>query len=173
VIEAVVEHGPHPTAQTPKSIALFVKDIKYQTKAGFCWVFPWEELKHCLPANLKISPVAEVPQVGRWGQIILDLLFPVYQKINGVVTVMQKSVNESTVLKAPLEVVKEIGKVFPRLLQYMRNTPEGLDILFSKLDISIGFGAWLYRWQTVINLRTSSPNRMENPSKLWCRQRCR
>jgi hypothetical protein len=59
-------------------------------------------------------------------------LFPVYQKINGVVTVMQESVNESTVLKAPSEVVKEIGKLFPRLLQYMRNTPEGLHILFSK-----------------------------------------
>ncbi len=35
--------------------------------------------------------------------------------------------------------VKEIGKVFPRLLQYMRDMPEGLHILFSKLDISNKF----------------------------------
>jgi hypothetical protein len=35
VIEAVVEHGPHPTARTPESIALFVEDIKYQIKVGF------------------------------------------------------------------------------------------------------------------------------------------
>ncbi len=35
--------------------------------------------------------------------------------------------------------VKEIGKVFPCMLQYMRDTPAGLHILFSKLDISNGF----------------------------------
>ncbi len=35
VIEAAVECGPHPTARTPKSIALFVEDIKYQIKANF------------------------------------------------------------------------------------------------------------------------------------------
>ncbi len=64
MIEAAVERGPHPTAQTPELIALFVKDIEYQIKAGFCQVFSWEELKRCLPANLKISPVAVVPQVG-------------------------------------------------------------------------------------------------------------
>ncbi len=52
--------------------------------------------------------------------------------------------NDSTVLNAPSEAVKEIGKVFPRLLQYMRDTPEGLHILFSKLDISDGF------WRLVV-----------------------
>jgi hypothetical protein len=144
VIEAAVEHGPHPTARTPKLIALFVKDIEYQIKAGFCRVFPWEELKRCLPANLKISPVAVVPQVGRRGLTVFNLLFSVYQKINGVVTVMQESVNESTVLKAPSEAVKEIEKVFPCLLQYMRDMPEGLHILFSKLDISDKF------WRLVV-----------------------
>jgi hypothetical protein len=139
VIEAAVECNPHPTAWTPKSIALFIEDIEYQIKAGFCRVFLWEEVQHCLPANLKISPVGVVPQVGRWGRIILDLLFPVYQEINRVVTVTEESVNESTVLKAPSEAVKEIGKVFPHLLQYTRNMPEGLHILFSILDISDGF----------------------------------
>jgi hypothetical protein len=77
--------------------------------------------------------------VGQQGRIILNLLFLVYQEINGVVTIMQESMNESTVLKAPLEVVKEIGKVFPCLLQYMHDMPEGLHILFLKLDISNGF----------------------------------
>ncbi len=64
VIEAAVNPGPHPTAQMPESIALFVKDIEYQIKAGFCRVFFWEELKRRLPTNFKISPVAVVPQVG-------------------------------------------------------------------------------------------------------------
>jgi hypothetical protein len=64
VIEAAVVRGPHPTAETPELIALFIKDIEYQIKAGFCRVFLWEELKCRLPANFKISPVAVVPQVG-------------------------------------------------------------------------------------------------------------
>ena len=36
VIDAAVERGPHPTACTPESIALFAEDIEYQIKAGFC-----------------------------------------------------------------------------------------------------------------------------------------
>jgi hypothetical protein len=52
VIEAAVERGPHPSAWTPESIALFAKDISYQIKAGFCRIFPWEELKRCLPEAL-------------------------------------------------------------------------------------------------------------------------
>ena len=65
VIEAAVDRGPHPMARTPKLIALFVEDIEYQIKAGFCRVFLWEDIKRRLPANFKISPVAVVPQVGR------------------------------------------------------------------------------------------------------------
>ena len=35
VIEAAVEHSPHPMARTPELIAFFVKDNEYQIKAGF------------------------------------------------------------------------------------------------------------------------------------------
>jgi hypothetical protein len=41
----------------------------------------------------------------------------VYQELNGVITITQKSVNESTALQGPPQPVKEIGKVLPRLLQ--------------------------------------------------------
>jgi hypothetical protein len=56
-----------------------------------------------------------------------------------VITITQESVNDSIVRAALPEVVKEIGKVFPQLLQCMRDTSEGLHILFSKLGISNGF----------------------------------
>ncbi len=69
----------------------------------------------------------------------MDLLFPVYQDVNRVVTAMQASVNDTTVLTAPSIPVKEIGKVLPQLLHYMHDTPTRLHILFSKLDISYGF----------------------------------
>ena len=68
----------------------------YQVKAGFCKIMLWEDLKRLRPLNLKISPVAVVPQVGRGGCIILDLLFPVYQDVNGVVTAVQASVYDTT-----------------------------------------------------------------------------
>ncbi len=102
-------------------------------------MIPREELKQLRPPNLKISPVAAVPQVGHCPCIILDLSFPVYQDVNGVVTATQASVNDTMALQAPKEAVRKIGKVLPRLLTYMRDTPAGLRILMSKLDISNGF----------------------------------
>ena len=63
--------------------------------------------------------MAVVPQVGRRGRIILDLSFPVYQDLDGVVTITQESVNDTNVLQALSVPVKEIGRVLPRLLQYM------------------------------------------------------
>jgi hypothetical protein len=50
VVEATVERGPHPTARTPESIALFIKDIEYQIKASFCRVIPLEGTQ-ALPAS--------------------------------------------------------------------------------------------------------------------------
>jgi hypothetical protein len=130
-------------------VALFKEDIEYQIRAGFCRVFLWDDIVKMRPTNLKISPVAVVPQVNRRGRIILDLSFPVYQAIDGVVTIQQKSVNHSMVLKAPSQSVKEIGKVLPWLLQYMHDTPPGLHILFNKLDISDGF------WRLTVRLADS------------------
>ncbi len=152
VIKAAVARGPHPTATTPKAIALFKEDIVYQVKAGFSRVVLWEDLQRLRPANLKYLPIAVVPQTGRRGRIILDLSIPVYQEINGVVTVTQESVNSTIVLKAPSIPVKEIGKVLPCMLQYMQDTPAGLHILFSKLDISDGFWRLIVQWLDSYNV---------------------
>ncbi len=94
-IEAVIACGPHPTACTQAAVAIFQEDIAYQVEAGFSKVLLWEDIKQLRPANLKISPVALVPQTGRRGRIILDLSFPVYQEVNGIVTVTQDSVNST------------------------------------------------------------------------------
>ena len=166
VIEAAIERGPHPTARTPDAIELFREDIAYQVNAGFCQVMLWEDVKRLRPANLKISPVALIPQVDRRGRIILDLSFPVYQEVNGVITVTQQSVNDSTVLTAPSIPVKEIGKVLPRLLQYMRDTPPGLHILFSKLDISDGFWRLVVKEEDCFNFAYVLPQAAGEPTRL-------
>ncbi len=118
-IEAAVERGPHPTACTPEAYALFKNEIAYQVTAGFSQVVLWVDINRLCPRNLKISPVVLIPQMGRRGRIILDLSFPVYQEVDRVATVTQKSVNDTIVLNAPPMFVKEIGKVLPQLLQYM------------------------------------------------------
>ena len=107
--------GLDPTACTPDAYALFDKDIAYQVKAGFSTVMLWDDVKWLWPKNLKILPVALIPQVGRCSRIILDLSFPVYQELDGVVTVTQKSVNDTTVHSTPSILVREIRKVLPRL----------------------------------------------------------
>lgn len=166
VIEDAVARGPHPTARTPEAIALFEEDIEYQRRAGFCKIFTWEELKQTRPTNLKISPVAAVPQVGRRPRIILDLSFPVYQDVDGVITATQASVNDTTALRAPKEAVREIGKVLPRLLTYMRDTPAGLHILMSKLDISDGFWRLIVRGEDCFNFAYVLPQREGEPCRI-------
>ena len=86
MLTAAVDHGPHPTAQTQE----FEEDIKYQVKADFCKVYLLDKLQKLRQANWKISLVAIVLQVGHCGRIILDLSFPVYQDLDGVVTITQK-----------------------------------------------------------------------------------
>ena len=168
VIVAAIARGPHPTAATPDSIALFKDDIAYQVKAGFCKVMLWEDLQCLRPHNLKILPVAVVPQSGRRGQIILDLSFPVYQDVNGVATAVQSSVNDTTKLSALDIPVKEIGKVLPRLLHYMQDTPAGLHILFSTLNISDGFWRLIVQEADSSNFAYSSPKRWGSHVGLWC-----
>lgn len=166
VIEAAVVRGPHPSALTPQAIELFAEDIGYQERAGFCKVVTWEELKLTHPKNLKISPVAVVPQVGRRGRIILDLSFPVYQDVEGVMTITQDSVNETTVITAPTTPVKEIGKVLQRLLHFMKMIRAGRWIYFSKLDISDGFWRLIVRPEDSFNFAYVLPQPPGQPIRI-------
>ena len=93
----------------------------------------------------------------------MDLSFPVYQTDeNGVVTIIQLSVNDTTVLAGPKVPVKDFGKVLPRLLQYMKEVPPEQWILFSKLESAMAFGASLCGEMTAITLPTSSHRSQEN-----------
>jgi hypothetical protein len=78
VIEQAVARGPHQSAMEPDNIALVHEDIQYQVDAGFSKIMLWSELQQLRPKNLKISPMAVVPQKDRRGRLILDLSFPVY-----------------------------------------------------------------------------------------------
>jgi hypothetical protein len=142
-IEAAVTRGPHPTARAADAIALVHEDVAYQVKAGFSTIVLWDDIKHNLPPTFKVSPVAVIPQAGRRGRIILDLSFAVRleqklgQRRPGAI--LQEAVNDTTAPLAPRQPVREIGKVLPRVFEFMAGAPAGQEILLSKVDLSDGF----------------------------------
>jgi hypothetical protein len=78
VIEQAVARGPHRSALEDDNIELVHEDLQYQVDAGFSRIMLWSDLQKLRPRNLKISPMAVVPQKDRRGRLILDLSFPVY-----------------------------------------------------------------------------------------------
>lgn len=148
-LHAAVERGPHRSALSTEAMALIHEDVAYQVKAGFSRIVAWDDIKGSLPAKLKISPLAVVPQTNRRGRLILDLSFPVQRATPTIKPgrrskrklgeVLQESVNDSTTRLAPIEPVKELGQVLPRLLTFMSETPRHEHINFSKIDLSDGF----------------------------------
>jgi hypothetical protein len=78
VILKAVAQGPHLTAMTLATIALFHQNIAYQAESGFAEIVLWEELQQDPPKALKILPAVAMPQTKRCDCIILDLSFPVH-----------------------------------------------------------------------------------------------
>ena len=147
-IKLAMEKGPHRSALSPESIELVHADVGYQEKAGFARIVPWSELMADMPPTLKISPLAVVPQQNRRGRMILDLSFAVHKSGTNkrrLGDIVQESVNDSTTRLAPTEPVKELGRVLPRVLDFMADVPAEETILFSKIDLSDGF------WRMVVS----------------------
>ena len=146
-LDAAILKGPHSSALTPESIALIHEDVEYQRAGGFAEVVLWENLKKSTPLHLKLSPVAVMPQRDRRGRIILDLLFPVLRASKGrggkrgraLKEVIQDSVNATTESLSPEEAVRNLGKVLPRLLCFLQESPQETPVLLSKLDLADGF----------------------------------
>ena len=92
--------------------------------------------------------------------------FPVYQDHNGIITITQESVNDTTVLQASSAPLKEIGQVLSHLLHYMRDTPMGFHILFCKLDISDGFWNLIVQAEDSFNFAYVLPQREGEPVRI-------
>jgi hypothetical protein len=73
---AAIKHGPHTSALTPEARDLINEEMKYQIQAEFSEMVLRRAIQHAYPTNLKVSPLAVIPQVGRRGRLLLDLLFP-------------------------------------------------------------------------------------------------
>lgn len=145
-----VQRGPHVSALTPEARKLVLEEVMYQIDAGFSEVVLWDDVKANMPANLKISPLAVIPQTNRRGRLILDLSFGVRRSSGGNKgEIIQASVNDTTTKLSPPEPIKELGQVFPRILKFMATTPTDDTVMFSKIDLSDGF------WRMIVDSKDS------------------
>jgi hypothetical protein len=166
---------------TPDGRELIKEEVQYQTAAGFSKVVFWHHLCNKLPVNLKISPLAVIPQVGRRGRLFLDLSFPVQaarllskrgRRHWTPPPPLAPSVNFTTAKLLPDYPIKEIGRVLPRLLVLMAAVPAKETIMFAKIDLSDGFWRMPVReadkWHFVYVLpgNTSQPTRLVIPHAL-------
>jgi hypothetical protein len=173
-IEAAVEKGAHKSATTQESIALIEEDVAYQVKAGYARIIRWEELQRIRPKNLKVSPIAVVPQRDRRGRMILDLSFAVRKgkagrgrkrgRMDDII--LQESVNDSTVKLAPDLPVKELGNVLPRLLHFMNSVPAEEHIHFSKMDLADGYWRMIVEPESEWNFAYVMPQKPGEPIRL-------
>jgi hypothetical protein len=142
VIEQAVARGPHHSAMEPDNIKLVHEDIQYRVDAGFFQIMLWSDVQKLWPSNLKISPLAVVPQKDRRGRLILDLSFPVYPErtwANSRPQPLQQGVSDTTTRLAPDAPVREIGNVFRRVLSLLNDSEADEVVILSKIDLSDGF----------------------------------
>jgi hypothetical protein len=169
-INLALAKGPHQSATTPEAIKLIHEDVAYQVEAGFSRIITWDSIKDKPHHNLKISPLAVVQQVNRRGRLILDLSFPVHRAptkgSRRLGEIVQPSVNETTKKFAPEWPVNELGRVLPRLLNFMTTVPENDTIQFSKIDLSDGFWRMIVPEQDCWNFAYVLPDLPGQPIRL-------
>jgi hypothetical protein len=138
--------GPHVSALTDENTALIWEDIKYQEEAEFIQVVHEIDLfRDPVPADIKISRLAVVPQLNRRGRLILNLSagvdLPAVRTPGARRTTkrFQASVNETTEPAAHQTAVKRLGSTLLDALLYQYECPSNWIITWSKIDLSDGF----------------------------------
>jgi hypothetical protein len=167
--------GRAQSATLNESIALIAEDVAYQVKAGYAEVVLWSDLCKSRPKNLKVSPLAVVPQRNRRGRMILDLSFAVQRGMKNRGrkqsregdTILQASVNNTiTVRLAPEAPVKELGNVPPRILNFMATVPSEEHIHFSKMDLADGYWRMVVEDEARWNFAYVMPTPPGEPTRL-------
>ena len=143
-IEAALKYGSHPSAQTDDTRECLIQETQQKVKEGFARVISYKDIKHKIPPNLKLSPVAMIPHKSRKYRAILDLSF----QLRATQSKKHPSVNDATIKQAPAEAMRELGNVVKRILAKIedgRQKDPNAEFLFAKLDIKDGF------WRLVVN----------------------
>jgi hypothetical protein len=80
--------------------------------------------------------------------------------------ILQASVNDATVRLAPEEPVKELGKVLPRLLDFMATVPMEEHIHFSNMDLVDGYWRMVVEPESRWNFAYVMPSDPGTPTRL-------
>ena len=155
VIEAAKHAGPHVSALLPDNVNLIWDDVQYQQQAGFVKILSATELFDAgpLPAELKISRLAVVPQSNRRGRLILNLSAKVAidaappqssRRHKRPLPQEHPSVNETTLPALDQSAVMALGTALPALLLFMFDADCTWEIKWQKIDLSDGF------WRMVV-----------------------
>lgn len=131
----LLRRGPHKSAKSKKAIAFLRNETDAKVKEHYAKVVKWKDIKHNVPAKLKISPVAMVPHKSKMFRCILDLSFGLR-----VGETQFPSVNDATIPQSKQESMLQLGQALKRIIQTMaRERKPGHPFYFTKLDIKDGF----------------------------------
>lgn len=135
-IEAAIEKGAHASAEAPGAAEACRKEALERVADGCCRLVTWDKIKHDIPPNLKVSPIAAVPHKSRIYRMILDLSFQI--TLNGK---KLQSVNETSDKSlAPQHAMYELGNVIPRIIWAMATSHDTTTpFLFTKVDLKDGY----------------------------------
>jgi hypothetical protein len=129
----------------------------------------WSDVQKLRPSNLKISPLAVVPQKDRRGRLILDLSFLVYPertRANSRPQPLQQGVKDTTTRLAPDAPVREIGNVFRRVLSLLNDSEADEVVTLSKIDLSDGFWWMLVQKTSIWNFAYVMPDPPGHPTHI-------
>ena len=112
MIEEAIAVGPHVTSMEPEPMAVLAEEVVEKEKMGQCRVVDWEDIKHDIPPQLKISRVAMVPHKSRKFRAILDLSFVIGLKGGGTIP----SVNETSEKTASRGAIDQMGHSLMRVI---------------------------------------------------------
>ena len=131
----LLKRGPHPSAQSRPAVIQLREETVDKVKHGYARVVRWKDIKHDMPKNLKLSPVAMIPHKSKPFRCILDLSFKLKHKGK-----CYPSVNENTNPMSKQQSMAQLGSVLKRIIcQMARHYDPNHPFQFAKLDIKDGF----------------------------------
>lgn len=176
-ITLLLERGAHISAKKKDAIAQLQLETAEKVAGGYARVVKWKDIRNCLPAKFKLSPIAMIPHKSKKYRAILDLSFNLFH--NGK---KYTSVNDMTNKKAPKEAMVQLGHCLQRMVTTLAdNFDKQRPFYFAKLDIKDGFwrikvsndDAWNFCYALPVEKPTASLDNIEIvvPNSLqmgWC-----
>ena len=116
-------------------MAQLADEAAEKVRKGQARVVLWDDIRHNLPAQLKVSPIAMVPHKSRKWRAILDLSFRLRLKQGGTVP----SVNENTEKTAPKGALDQLGHSLQRIIHAFAEAKPDDQVFMAKWDVKDGF----------------------------------